>query len=72
MASLPAMSYTSATEGLAEKFHMQEGLLRALNPKATFDRAGTRIVVANVAREGAERRRAALYRAQHADGQSGS
>jgi lipoprotein-anchoring transpeptidase ErfK/SrfK len=56
MASLPALSYTSATEGLAEKFHMQEDLLRALNPKAAFDRAGTTIVVANVAREGTERR----------------
>jgi lipoprotein-anchoring transpeptidase ErfK/SrfK len=33
---------------------MQEGLLRALNPKAAFDRAGTRIVVASLAREGTE------------------
>jgi lipoprotein-anchoring transpeptidase ErfK/SrfK len=56
MASLPAMSYTSAREGLAEKFHMQEDLLRALNPKAAFDRAGTTIVVANVARRDTERR----------------
>ncbi|HEX4556207.1 MAG TPA: L,D-transpeptidase family protein [Xanthobacteraceae bacterium] len=54
MADLPAMSYTSAREALAEKFHMQEDLLRALNPKAAFDRAGTRIVVAGVAREGTE------------------
>ena len=56
MADLPAMSYTSAREALAEKFHMQEDLLRALNPKAAFDRAGTRIVVAGVARDGTERR----------------
>jgi lipoprotein-anchoring transpeptidase ErfK/SrfK len=56
MADLPAMSYTSAREALAEKFHMQEDLLRALNPKTAFDRAGTRIVVASVAREGTERR----------------
>ena len=63
MADLPAMSYTSAREALAEKFHMQEALLRALNPKAAFDRAGTTIVGANVARdatdaarEGTERR----------------
>jgi lipoprotein-anchoring transpeptidase ErfK/SrfK len=51
MAKLPALSYTSAREALAEKFHMQEDLLRALNPKAAFDRAGTTIVVANVARD---------------------
>jgi lipoprotein-anchoring transpeptidase ErfK/SrfK len=51
MAELPALSYTSAREALAEKFHMQEDLLRALNPKAAFDRAGTTIVVANVARD---------------------
>jgi len=56
MADLPALSYTSAREALAEKFHMQEDLLRALNPKAAFDRAGTRIVVAGVARDGTERR----------------
>jgi lipoprotein-anchoring transpeptidase ErfK/SrfK len=56
MAELPALSYTSAREALAEKFHMREDLLRALNPKAAFDRAGTRIVVASVAREGTERR----------------
>jgi lipoprotein-anchoring transpeptidase ErfK/SrfK len=53
MAELPALSYTSAREALAEKFHMQEDLLRALNPKAAFDRAGTTIVVANVARDAA-------------------
>jgi len=51
MAKLPALSYSSAREALAEKFHMQEDLLRALNPKAAFDRAGTTIVVANVARD---------------------
>jgi lipoprotein-anchoring transpeptidase ErfK/SrfK len=50
MAHLPHLSYTSAREALAEKFHMDEGLLKALNPKAAFDRAGTRIVVASVAR----------------------
>ncbi len=51
MAKLPALSYASAREALAEKFHMQEDLLRALNPRAAFDRAGTTIVVANVARD---------------------
>ncbi len=51
MAKLPALSYSSAREALAEKFHMQEDLLRVLNPRAAFDRAGTTIVVANVARD---------------------
>ena len=51
MAELPALSYASAREALAEKFHMQEDLLRVLNPRAAFDRAGTTIVVANVARD---------------------
>jgi len=51
MAKLPALSYASAREALAEKFHMQEDLLRVLNPRAAFDRAGTTIVVANVARD---------------------
>ena len=49
MATLPRLAYTSAREGLAEKFHMDEALLKALNPKAAFDQAGTRIRVANVA-----------------------
>jgi len=50
-ASLKRLSYTSAQELLAEKFHMSEKLLRQLNPNAAFDRAGTEIVVANVQRE---------------------
>jgi len=50
-ASLKRLSYTSAQELLAEKFHMSEKLLRQLNPNATFDRAGPEIVVANVQRE---------------------
>lgn len=48
MRSLKALSYTSALEGLAEKFHMSADLLRALNPGKTFDKAGETIVVANV------------------------
>jgi lipoprotein-anchoring transpeptidase ErfK/SrfK len=62
MAHLPALSYTSPREALAEKFHMQEDLLRALNPKAAFHRAGTTIAVANVAREGSEFARDAIQR----------
>src|SRR5215475_6952584 len=49
MRDLPAIGYGSAREKLAEKFHMSEALLKALNPKQTFEQAGERIVVANVA-----------------------
>jgi lipoprotein-anchoring transpeptidase ErfK/SrfK len=49
MAKLPALAYASPREALAERFHMAEGLLQALNRKAKFDAAGTRIRVANVA-----------------------
>ncbi|HEX8570822.1 MAG TPA: L,D-transpeptidase [Caulobacteraceae bacterium] len=48
---LPAMSYTSALEGLAEKFHATEELLQTLNPGADFSKAGTRIVVPDVANQ---------------------
>jgi len=50
-ASLERLSYTTAKELLAEKFHMSEKLLEQLNPNIAFDRAGIEIVVANVARE---------------------
>jgi lipoprotein-anchoring transpeptidase ErfK/SrfK len=45
---LKALSYTSAREGLAEKFHMSEDLLSALNPGETFDKADKTILVPNV------------------------
>lgn len=48
MKGLPALSYTSPREALAEKFHMSEALLQALNPGQKFDKAGATIVVANV------------------------
>ena len=48
MSDIPALAYTSPREGLAEKFHMSEDLLAALNPEARFDQEGTDIVVANV------------------------
>jgi lipoprotein-anchoring transpeptidase ErfK/SrfK len=48
MKSLKALSYTSPREAIAEKFHMSEGLLSALNPGKKFDRAGETIFVANV------------------------
>jgi len=55
-ASLKQLSYTSAQELLAEKFHMSEKLLQQLNPDVSFDQAGTAIVVANVQREDLPRR----------------
>ncbi|WP_315781469.1 L,D-transpeptidase family protein [Bradyrhizobium sp. SZCCHNPS1003] len=48
MKDLPALGYTSPREALAEKFHMSEALLSALNPKAGFDKEGEQISVANV------------------------
>jgi lipoprotein-anchoring transpeptidase ErfK/SrfK len=47
-AQLDNLSYTSVSEMLAEKFHMDEGYLKALNPEANFSRPGTIIRVANV------------------------
>ena len=46
MAKLDALSFTSPLEALAEKFHMDEALLKKLNPGADFGVAGTKIVVA--------------------------
>jgi lipoprotein-anchoring transpeptidase ErfK/SrfK len=45
---LDRLGYTSAEELLAEKFHMDADLLKALNPGKSLDKAGTSIVVANV------------------------
>jgi lipoprotein-anchoring transpeptidase ErfK/SrfK len=45
MKDIPKLAYTSAHEGLAEKFHMSEDLLSALNPGKHFDRAGETIAV---------------------------
>jgi len=45
MSKLSALSYRSPQELLAEKFHMDEALLTALNPGADFTQAGTKIVV---------------------------
>jgi lipoprotein-anchoring transpeptidase ErfK/SrfK len=46
LARLPSVGFTSPLEALAEKFHMDEGLLKRLNPGADFAVAGTKIVVA--------------------------
>lgn len=48
-ALMERLSFTSVAEMLAERFHMDEKYLRALNPGVSFDRPGTRIRVANVA-----------------------
>jgi lipoprotein-anchoring transpeptidase ErfK/SrfK len=48
MKDLKALSYTSPREAIAEKFHMSEGLLDALNSGKKFDRAGEMILVANI------------------------
>lgn len=45
MKSLKALGYTSAREAIAEKFHMSEELLAALNPRKKFDQPGEIILV---------------------------
>jgi lipoprotein-anchoring transpeptidase ErfK/SrfK len=49
MKELPKLGFTSAREGLAEKFHISEQLLSMLNPGQHFDRAGDTIVVVDTA-----------------------
>ncbi|MBR0806794.1 L,D-transpeptidase family protein [Bradyrhizobium japonicum] len=51
MKGIPKLSYTNPREGLAEKFHMSEDLLSALNPGRHFDRAGETIVVIDTGAE---------------------
>jgi lipoprotein-anchoring transpeptidase ErfK/SrfK len=46
MGDLETVGYADAREALAEKFHMSEALLDALNPDVDFTRAGQTIVVA--------------------------
>ncbi|CCF19909.1 conserved exported protein of unknown function [Pseudorhizobium banfieldiae] len=46
-AQMPAMSYTSTSEKLAEQFHMDESYLKALNPGKDFSIPGTIIKVVN-------------------------
>jgi peptidoglycan hydrolase-like protein with peptidoglycan-binding domain len=48
LSRLPGLSYTNPSAELAEKFHMAQNLLRALNPNAGFRKAGETIVVADV------------------------
>lgn len=58
-AKLKRLAYRSVRERLSERFHMDEDLLRHLNPDADFDEAGTRIVVAAVEQAPRPERRAA-------------
>src|SRR6185295_2224484 len=48
-AELKTLNYTNPRELLAAKFHVAPALLTRLNPKASFETAGTKIVVPNVA-----------------------
>lgn len=48
-AGLPALSYSSPLEGIAERYHSSPELLKKLNPGASFERAGEEIVVPSVA-----------------------
>lgn len=51
MRGIPKLNYTSPREALAEKFHMSEQLLDALNPGQHFNRAGATIVVVDTGDE---------------------
>lgn len=48
MAKLDRLAYMSPLEALAEKFHMDEALMKRLNPGVDFGQAGTKIRVAAV------------------------
>ena len=56
MAALPRLAYHGPRELLAEKFHMSEALLTALNRGKDFGQAGTVITVANMAATSSRRR----------------
>lgn len=46
-AKMKGLYYNRVTEMLAEKFHMDEGFLKQLNPQATFKKSGETIIVTN-------------------------
>src|SRR5204863_7031745 len=50
-AELKTLNFTSPRELLSEKFHIDAALLSRLNPKSSFDQAGTKIMVLNVERK---------------------
>jgi len=45
MAKLDHLGFTGPVEALAEKFHMDEALLKSLNPAADFTKPGTQLLV---------------------------
>lgn len=51
LARLPHLGYATPVQALAEKFHMDEALLRTLNPNADFGSVGTSILVVRPAAE---------------------
>jgi lipoprotein-anchoring transpeptidase ErfK/SrfK len=53
-AELKDLNYTGPRELLAEKFHIDPGLLTRLNPKASLETAGTKIMVPNVGKKPSE------------------
>ena len=61
MKGLKALSYRNPQEELAERFHMSEQLLAALNPSIKFD-AGQKIVVLNVAKPKTEGKKEKITR----------
>lgn len=50
-AKMKGLYYTRVTEMLGEKFHMDEDFLKKLNPKASFKKAGEKIIVTNIRNE---------------------
>jgi len=46
--TLTALSYRDPLEAVAEKFHASPMLMRGLNPRSTFERAGEQVTVPNV------------------------
>jgi lipoprotein-anchoring transpeptidase ErfK/SrfK len=53
-AELKTLNFTGPRELLAEKFHIDPGLLTRLNPKASLEAAGTKILVPNVVKKPSE------------------
>jgi lipoprotein-anchoring transpeptidase ErfK/SrfK len=47
-ATLTTLGFTSAAEGLGEKFHISPALLKRLNPGKDLDRAGEEIMTPNI------------------------
>lgn len=50
-AKMKGLYYTRTSEMLGEKFHMDEGFLKKLNPNASFNKVGEKIIVTNIRNE---------------------